>query len=204
MQSSLNDQTGDMQMIKITARVALATILVTAGAAVAAAQVPGHRPIVGTSTMKARTETAAVVAVDPSARTVTLASSNGTSVMRKVSDSVQNLNQVRVGNTVVVTFQDQRSFVLSQPNEKAPPSRDITSALPKSRSGAEETEDVFTYYVVSTDPTANTITLVNPSSGPDRTFKVTDPLAQQELSRVKKGDKMTTIDKLDLVVGIDI
>src|ERR1700759_1063746 len=56
MQLSLNDQTGDMQMIKIAARVALATILVTAGVAVAAAQVPGHRPIVGTSTMKTRTE----------------------------------------------------------------------------------------------------------------------------------------------------
>jgi hypothetical protein len=191
-------------MIKITARVALATILVTAGAAVAAAQVPGHRPIVGTSTMKTRTETVTVVAVDPSARTVTLASSNGTSVTRKVSDSVQNLDQVKVGDTVVVSYQDQQSFVLSQPNEKAPPSRDVTVALPKNQHGAEETVDVFTYYVVNADPAANTITLVNPRSGPDVTFKVTDPLAQEELSRVKKGDKMTTIDKLDLVVNIDI
>jgi hypothetical protein len=191
-------------MIKITTRVALAALLVTAGAAAAAAQVPGHRPIVGTSTMTTRTETATVVAVDPSARTVTLTSSDGTNVKRMVSDSVQNLNQVNVGDTVVVSYKNQQSFVLSQPNETAPASRDITAALPNNRHGAQETEDVFTYYVVDADPAANTITLVNPSSGPDSTFKVTDPLAQQELSRVKKGDKMTTIDKLDLVVGIDI
>jgi hypothetical protein len=193
-----------MQMIRITAQVALATILVTAGAAIAAAQVPGHRPIVGTSTMKTRTETVTVVAVDPSARTVTLASSDGTSAMHKVGDSVQNLNQVKTGDTAVVSYQDQQSFVLSQPNEKAPPSRDVTAALPNNRHGAQETVDVFTYYVVNADPAANTITLVSPSSGPDLTYKVTDPLAQEELSRVKRGDKVTTIDKLELVVSIDI
>jgi hypothetical protein len=191
-------------MIRITAQVALATILVTAGAAIAAAQVPGHRPIVGTSTMKTRTETVTVVAVDPSARTVTLASSDGTSAMHKVGDSVQNLNQVKTGDTAVVSYQDQQSFVLSQPNEKAPPSRDVTAALPNNRHGAQETVDVFTYYVVNADPAANTITLVSPSSGPDLTYKVTDPLAQEELSRVKRGDKVTTIDKLELVVSIDI
>ena len=191
-------------MIRITAQVVLATILVTAGAAIAAAQVPGHRPIVGTSTMKTRTETVTVVAVDPSARTVTLASSDGTSAMHKVGDSVQNLNQVKTGDTAVVSYQDQQSFVLSQPNEKAPPSRDVTAALPNNRHGAQETVDVFTYYVVNADPAANTITLVSPSSGPDLTYKVTDPLAQEELSRVKRGDKVTTIDKLELVVSIDI
>ena len=52
------------------------------------------------------------------------------------------------------------------------------------------------------DPAANTITLVNPESGPVRTYNVTTQAGRDQLSRVTAGDSLTAINSQVLVVSI--
>jgi hypothetical protein len=55
---------------------------------------------------------------------------------------------------------------------------------------------------VAVDPAANTITLVNPNSGPVRTYNVTTQAGRDQLPRVKVGDSLTAINDQILVVSI--
>jgi hypothetical protein len=56
--------------------------------------------------------------------------------------------------------------------------------------------------VTAVNPAGNTITLVSPNSGPVRTYNVTNPASQQQLSRVKPGDSLTDINSRVAVVSI--
>ena len=45
--------------------------------------------------------------------------------------------------------------------------------------------------MVGVDPNAGTLTLVDPDSGPARTFKATTQAGREQLARVKGGDGLT-------------
>ena len=194
-------------MMKFATRAALVAAIVTASTTGAWAQVPGTEAIVGISTTTTATDTAKVTALDLPSRTVTLTYPDGTTSTGKASDAVQNLAQVKVGDTVLAAYQEKLSFVLSDPNAKTPRSRDIVgaaaSAPGKQPAGVLASQAVKTYYVVTVDPAANTISLVNPNGGRIRTVNVTQAAAQKDLSRVKPGDKLTVVDTQILFVGIE-
>jgi len=48
----------------------------------------------------------------------------------KVGDAVQNLGQVRVGDTIEGTYEDRRSFALSEPDTATPRDRDLAAGRP--------------------------------------------------------------------------
>jgi len=193
--------------MKFATRAALVAAIMASGATGAWAQVPGTEAIVGISTTTTVTDTAKVAALDLPSRTVTLAFLDGTTSTGKASDAVQNLAQVKVGDTVLAAYQEKLSFVLSDPNAKTPRSRDVVgaaaSAPGKQPAGVLASQAVKTYYVVTVDPSANTISLVNPNGGRIRTVNVTQAAAQKDLSRVKPGDKLTVVDTQILFVGIE-
>lgn len=194
-------------MMKFATRAALVAAIVTAGTAVASAQVPGTQPIVGITTTTTATDTAKVTALDLGTRTMTLAFPDGTTSTGKVTDAVQNLPKVKVGDTVVAAYQQRLSFVLSDPNAQTPSNRDamgaVAAAPGKRPAGAVASQLVKTYYVVAVNPGANTISVVNPNGGRVRTVDVTQAAAQQGLSRVKPGDKLTVVDTQVLFAGIE-
>ena len=66
--------------------------------------------------------------------------------------------------------------------------------------GAAET--IRNWWVVGVDPNAGTLTLVDPDSGPIRTFKVTTQAGREQLPRVKVGDGLTAINNQVLVISI--
>jgi hypothetical protein len=194
-------------MMKFATRAALLAAIMTSGTTGAWAQTPGTAPIVGLTTTTTATDTAKVTALDLTTRTVTVAFPDGTTSTGKAGDAVQNLAQVKVGDTVVAAYQERLSFVLSAPNATTPSNRDTVGAIGaapgQKPAGILASQALRTYYVVAVNPGVNTISIVKPSGGQIRTVGVTDPAAQKDLSRVKPGDKLTVIDTQVLFVGIE-
>ena len=104
---------------RILIGVSLAGSMVLAGSAFAQGQ-----PVVGISTVTTYSADARITAVDPAARTVSLAFTNGATAVRQVSPSVANFAQTKVGDMVSLAFEDRLTFVLSGPNTKTPGDRD--------------------------------------------------------------------------------
>jgi hypothetical protein len=162
--------------------------------------------IVGISTVTTYSADARITAVDPNARTVSLAFTNGATATRQVSPSVANFAQAKVGDMVSLAFEDRLTFVLSGPNTKTPRDRDTTVAVAASGggsvAGASAGQAVATWWVTGVNPSAGTITLVNPGGGEVRTYNVTTPEGRAQLPRVKPGDSVTAINSSVAVISI--
>jgi len=188
---------------KTVGAAALGAVLILSGAATAWSQ---GAPIGGISSVSTYSGAARVTAIDPATRRVTLVFADGRTGSYKVGDAVQNLDQVRVGDTVDGAYEDRLSFVLSGPNTATPRDRDLSAVVRAAPgqvpAGAAARETVLTWTVVRTDVAANTISLVNPAGGQIRTFNVRTPQGRAELPRVKPGDRLTAISTELLVVAV--
>lgn len=179
----------------------LAGALFAAGPAFAQGQA-----IVGISTVTTYSSDGRITAVDPAARTVTLAFPNGATAVRQVSPSVANFAQTKVGDNVSLAFEDRLTFVLSGPNTPTPRDRDTSVAVAArtggSVAGASAGQAVANWWVTAVNPSAGTISLVNPGGGEVRTYNVTTPEGRAQLPRVKVGDSLTAINSSVAVVAI--
>jgi hypothetical protein len=197
----------ETRMIRLAAYAAFVAALMTSGAALVSAQVPGNQPIVGISLTSSTPVVAKVAGIDPSGETVTLVSADGTTVTRKVSSLVKNLGQLKVGDTVIVSYKQRLSFVVSEPNAKTPPSDKVVAAVavsdPQQTVGAAAAQNVRNFYVVAANPAAKTISAVDSNGGEVRTFSVSDEVAQAELPLMKPGYKLTVIDAQAMVAAIE-
>jgi len=164
------------------------------------------QPIVGISTVTTYSADARITAVDPANRTVTLAFTNGATAVRQVSPSVANFAQTKVGDMVSLAFEDRLTFVLSGPNTKTPRDRDTTVTVATggggSVAGASAGQAVANWWVTAVNPSAGTISLINPGGGEVRTYNVTTPEGRAQLPRVKPGDSVTAINSSVAVIAI--
>ncbi len=152
------------------------------------------------------TARAVVKAIDLAKRQVTLVGPQGNVFVVHASEAVQNLDQVKVGDTVVARYFASVVLVLSAPGTPIP-SDQMTSAMahaPKGQmpAGAVGDRIVVTGTVVAVDPVGHTISLVDPAGGLVRSFTVTDPRRQAALKRVKVGDTLTAIVTEALAVAL--
>lgn len=179
----------------------LAASTMAGGAAFAQGQ-----PIVGLSTVTTYSADARITAVDPSARTVTLAFTNGATAVRKVGPTVANFAQTKVGDMVSLVFEDRLTFVLSGPNTRTPAGRDVSvtvgAGTGTSAAGASASQTIANWWVTAVDSAAGKISLVNPAGGEIRTFSVATPEGRAQLPRVKPGDSLTAIDSQVAVIAI--
>ena len=147
-----------------------------------------------------------IAAVDTNARTITIASVDGTQRMLGVSSMAANISSTKIGDNVVLGVEDTRTFVLSSPGVKTPPSSagSVAAAVETNQgvAGGRLSDSIATWLVVSVDPAANTITLVNPGGGEVRTYNVTTDAGRQQLPRVKQGDNLTEINSRLVVASI--
>ena len=162
--------------------------------------------IVGISTVTTYSADARITAVDPNARTVSLAFTNGATAVRQVAPSVANFAQTKVGDMVSLAFEDRLTFVLSGPNTKTPSDRDTTVTVARAGdggvAGAAAGQAVASWWVTAVNPSAGTISLVNPAGGEVRTYNVTTPEGRAQLPRVKPGDSLTAINSSVAVIAI--
>lgn len=179
----------------------LAGSMLLAGSAFAQGQ-----PIVGISTVTTYSADARITAVNPTARTVSLAFTNGATAVRQVSPSVANFAQTKVGDMVSLAFEDRLTFVLSGPNTKTPGDRDtsvtVAAGTGTSVAGASAGQAVANWWVTAVNPTAGTISLVNPAGGAIRTYNVSTAEGRAQLPRVKPGDSVTAINSSVAVIAI--
>jgi hypothetical protein len=165
---------------------------------------PGTRPITGISMTSSDSAEGQVTAINQGTRMVTLALTDGRTVSGKVSEIVQNLAQVKIGDRVAIAYEEKLSFVLSGPNAATPSDRMAVAAVGagpgQKPSGGVASTAVVSWLVVSTNVAANKISLVNPNGGQIRTFDVLTPEGRAELPRVKPGDRLTVIST-EIVVG---
>jgi hypothetical protein len=147
-----------------------------------------------------------ITAVDPAARTVTLTYPNGSTGTYKVAAAVANFANTKVGDVVTAALDEKRTFVLSGPNTKVPGdmSMSTTAAVATSTAaaGASSSKVIANWWVTSVDPAAGKISLVDPGGGQVRTYSVTDQAARTDLSRVKPGDSLTSINSETVAVSI--
>jgi hypothetical protein len=165
-----------------------------------------NQAIVGLQTVTTYSADVRITSVDPAARTVTVTYPDGAVRTHTVSPAVANFSAARVGDMVSIAFEDRLSFVLSDRKTPTPPNRDVsvvgTASSGQNLTGVSASQAVGTWWVVGVDPAANTITLVNPASGPVRTYNVTTQAGRDQLSRVTVGDSLTTVNSQLLVVSI--
>ena len=165
------------------------------------------QPVVGISTVTTYSADARITAVDPAARTVSLAFTNGATAVRQVSPQVANFAQTKVGDMVSLAFEDRLTFVLSGPNTKTPGDRDTTVTVATASTGtgvagASAGQAVANWWVTAVNPTAGTISLVNPAGGEIRTYNVSTAEGRAQLPRVKPGDSLTAINSSVAVIAI--
>jgi hypothetical protein len=179
-----------------------------AGAGLAAAgSALAQQATVGIQTVTTYSADARITAVDPAARTVSLAFTNGATATRTVSQAVADFGARKVGDMVSVGFEDRLTFVLSGPNVATPRDRDTSvtaaaSATGMGAAGVSASEAIANWWVVGVNPAGGTISLVNPAGGEVRTYNVTTPAGREQLPRVKVGDSLTAINTQVLVVSI--
>jgi len=165
-----------------------------------------NQPVVGIQTVTTYSSEGRITAVDPNARTVTVTFPNGATRTHQVSPAVANFSATRIGDTVTVGFEDQLTFVLSNPGTPTPRDRDRRGAAAvtsgQTVTGVGAAQSVANWWIVGVDPAAGTLTLVDPDSGPVRTYKVTTQAGRDQLPRVKVGDSLTAINTQVLVISI--
>ena len=183
----------------------LAFVAAVASTAWCQAASPGQ-PITGISSVTHYSSEARVSAIDTATRTITLALSDGRTVQRKVSEAVQNLGLVKLGDVVLVTYEQKMSFVLSGPQASTPSERVVgvvAGAKANNSSGAIVAKTaVANWTVVRTDVAGNTISLVDPTGGQVLTFDVITTAGRTALPRVKPGDGLTAVDTQIAVITI--
>ena len=171
------------------------------------AQTPNANALGGVGTTQTVTVRAKVRAIDIKTRTVTLVGPEGGVFTVHAGDQVQNLAQVKKGDTVVVHYTRSAVVVLSQPGQPIPPNTLTVAggtAAPGQLPAAEASGRlVLTGTVVGVDLEAHTLQLVNPKGGRVITLDVTDPQRQQQLSRVNVGDSLTVIYTAAVAVAVE-
>jgi hypothetical protein len=68
--------------------------------------------------------------------------------------------------------------------------------------GVSTDQAIANWWVTGVNPSAGTLSLVNPAGGQVRTFNVVTPEGREQLPRVKAGDYLTAIDSQVAVVSI--
>lgn len=168
----------------------------SAESAVAVASKPGKAVAVALAEI-----TALVVAIDKATRTVTLKGPQGRSVDVVAGDAVRNFDQIRVGDSVVVQYQEALSLEL----RKARVSGGVTEAVETARAKPGERpaaaigrEVTALADVVAVDPKKSIISLKGPR-GNVVDLKVSN---QDHFKVVKVGDQVEVVYSEALAMSV--
>ena len=166
--------------------------------ATAASQPPGEKP--SYFEQQKQTITATVEAIDYKTRVVTLRGSEGDRTTFKASDSVRNLNQVKVGDRVAIDYYESMAIKVQPPGEAINDVRiAVDRAEPGEKPGGMAAQHVtMTSIVDAMDKPASKVTLRAPD-GTTRTIKVRDP---RRLDNVKIGDRVIITYTEQLAVSV--
>lgn len=131
---------------------------------------------------------ATVTAVDLPQRRVTLKGEQGTDIVVEASDQVRNLDQIKVGDQVIISYTEALAWQVKPADQGAPgvsTETGMTRAKPGDKPGGKVDRSVTVTATISAiDLDKGTVTLTGPGGGL-HTFKARDPA---NLRKVKVGD----------------
>jgi len=129
-----------------------------------------------------------VTAIDVPQRRVTLKDQDGKETVVTAGEQVKNLEQVSVGDEVVVSYTEALAWQVKPAGEGAPgisADEEVTSAKPGEKPARSAGRSVMlTATITEIDLTNGTVTLTGPEGNP-LTFKARDPA---NLKKVQVGD----------------
>jgi len=129
-----------------------------------------------------------VTAIDLSQREIALKDSKGSTVVVEVPDEVKNLEQMRVGDEVVVSYTEALAWQVKPAAKGAPgvsADTGMATAKPGDRPGATAGRTInLTATITGIDLANGTVTLTGPD-GISQTIKARDP---SNLNKVQVGD----------------
>jgi len=184
-----------------TARMAAAAICILLG--MSGCSLFSEEGVSGTISQNVITATATVKALDLATREVTLQSADGSTVQLHAGDQVRNLAQVKVGDTVRVTYYQSLAYDVTKAGEGSP---GVTAAeqLARARPGEKPAGAVgriitITATITAIDTSAGTVTLKGPE-GNSVTVKARDP---KKLERVAVGDLVNITYTEAFAIAVD-
>jgi hypothetical protein len=149
------------------------------------------------------TVTATVQALDLGKRIVTLKGPQGNVFDIKVGPQAKNLNQVKVGDEVVITYYESIAYRLLKPGEAPVPTTQIdvvdTAKEGAKPAGAAGSQTTLTATIEALDLKAHTATLKGPD-GKSVTVKAQDP---KNLEAVKVGDEVVITYTEALAISVE-
>ncbi len=147
-----------------------------------------------------------VKAIDLATRHLTVVGASGETFTMKVPASVQNLPQVKVGDTITATYTREIVFAVSPANSPLPADTETTIAARAAKgevpAAVVANHVVVTGAVVGLDLDTHTLQLVDPQGGQVHTIKVVDPQRQAAMAQLKVGDTITVYVTESLLVGV--
>lgn len=145
---------------------------------------------------------AAVVAVDQAQRLITLKGDDGVTVLVRAGDEVRNLDQVRAGDKVVVSYTEAVSWQVKGPGEGslgvavgAEGDRAAPGELPSGKLGRSVR---LTARITGIDLERETVTL----TGPQGNVVTLRPRVPENLKKVKVGDLVDITFSQTVAVGV--
>lgn len=131
---------------------------------------------------------ATVTAIDLPQRKITLKDTKGGAVVVEVPEEVKNLDQMRVGDEVVVSYTEALAWQVKPASKGAPgvsADAGVTTAKPGDKPGATLGRTItLTATITGIDLASGTVTLTGPD-GISQTIKARDP---SNLKKVQVGD----------------
>lgn len=153
-------------------------------------------PVATTLPTKAQ---ATVQAVDPAAREVTFKTQAGQLRTVSVGPTVTNLDKLKVGDVVTVTYTEGIAVAMRHPEIVQESGRDSPVTTPEAKPG----QYTLSTTIQAVDPSAGLVTFVG-RTGNLRTVTVQDPKIRANLSKVKPGDTVELIYMDPVATAVEI
>jgi NMD protein affecting ribosome stability and mRNA decay len=149
--------------------------------------------------------TATVTKIDKEQRKLWLRDAQGKEIELKVGPSVQNFDQIRVGDRVTAQYTQAVVLAIRKPGEAAPEmgTRQRVERAPAGQrpEGMISQQTTVTGQVVSVDSAKNSVVLRTPE-GKTETFNVKDPDLQRKLPQLRAGDQVDVTYSEALAIAV--
>jgi Cu/Ag efflux protein CusF len=183
----------------------MATALCVAGATDLDAQTspPAAQTQAPVTKSQAITATATIKAIDTAMRTVTLRDTDGNEDTFSVGSGVQRFNELKVGDTVRMTYYESMVFMVRKPGDPAPTAATTEAAVARAQgalpAGVVGVQDKLTVTVKAIDPAVPSVT-VTTSDGRTVTRKIQD---RKNIEGLKVGDTIDITYTRALITNIE-
>lgn len=156
-----------------------------------------EKPLTRAETVEVR---ATVMAVDPTTRMVTLRGGDGKTFDVQAGSSVEHLDQLKPGDTVMAAYTESIAFQVVPKGEE---SQGVSESASRIAGGREVGRQVTTSFrVASVDPATNILWVTLPN-GDTKKIHVEDPTAQQRLKTLSPGNVVAVTYSQSLAVRLE-